>query len=276
MQEHGLTLTDLQIRNIFMFLSAVGVYQYFSVHSVHFTLELTEQSFIEEGLPKYPLEQIEIVDFESNNVVNYTYLPQANPFLTNEFAISAIDASEQTSEIVMAAPVSKREKNKSLIPARQEPSAIPRLLKQAVIWPADAVIFGNDNRNISIDDTYEMRADYFPKNTRYFGFFNQKALRAQGLNENDKEWKDYFARIEHGQVVSPKGETGVKALKPPILTDVKINRQRFGHHLFRWSAKTIGTLNRLLGDHCATQLDSNGTQYKLVDYCWHRPVGPGH
>lgn len=140
------------------------------------------------------------------------------------------------------------------------------------VWFGTYVIMG-DGKTLPPSKIYKIN---FPVKNVYWAFFNENALKNQGLSENSREWKNYQARLESGQVVPAQGHPGIKLLKPPVLSQVRINAQNFGPRLFAWSIKKLDVVYRLLGSECAIQMSSDGRQHRLIDFYWHVSKGPGH
>lgn len=120
-------------------------------------------------------------------------------------------------------------------------------------------------------DAISLQKNYF-----FWAFFNKSALKEQKLSEKDVEWRDYQSTIEKERSVAPTHQSGIKPLKPQIMTHLKINQNDFGDKTFSFMVKKTATLYRLLGSISNQKMSQDGSRHVLVDFCWHWPKGPGH
>lgn len=271
--EHGFVINQSQICNMLLFLLFCGVY-FYGDRWAKFSASLDKEEFASLPFPEYRLEEVKIVNQNTpTSLLKSTFLPRLNYTTATEEPFIEETRSEKT-EI--------RTKKKS-VSSQDQPSQssststanVPKPISHPDLsWSGSSVWFYNETR-LPCANTHPM-SDFFPRNIRYFGFFNQESLRKQGLTPEDVEWKHYEARVQKGTVVRHEGSTGIKSLNPRILSRIKIAGHDFGFTLFSWSAKTVKTEYRLLGRNAATEVSRDGVQHHLVDFCSHWTKGPGH
>ncbi len=239
-----------------------------------------KELFHDLNFPHVQLEEVQIMD-SNYKIKSISYLPNYDPREEEKNLCSPTSWGEGKESY--RKNISKKNTSQFFpANANDSPAPIPSSIKcSPASWSGTTVWFGEKDKDIVLGKSvHEMRAPFFLKEERCFGFFNSKALEIQGLKKQDLEWKNYKARVKKGTVVPRYEKTGIKILKPRILAHPKImyegNKHDFGPTIFYYSAKTIGTVYRLLCRLADIRMSSDGTRYKLYDFCWHCPKGPGH
>lgn len=233
------------------------------------TYELSQRKKIRNSGSEYlNFDQVQIMDCQTYRVQDYTYAPDFNAHHFHE-----LDSKQQTvaddddDEKFLLSPKKRR--------APPAPAAIPRSVAEALSWPRKGLLFADQKGIVTQSEVFPVSNPFFPKNVRYWSFFNGDALKHQHLSEKNEEWQAYDKLIRRGKLVPPKGCNGIKQLKPRVMTDLKIDKHHFGNRLFSFSVKRQDKDYRLLGTLGPTQWKDN-IQHKLIDFAWHWPSGPGH
>lgn len=259
---------EFELRNVAFFVFAAYMYTSLGPRAVSYTLDLDAQEFKSEKDSSFLIEQVDIL--EGQKVIETTYLP----FHTEAYD-SVLEREETKSaekEGLSSAPeVRKKVKKRSPVASLFAPLYAAVSSANPVMWPSPSVLCGGEGV-IAQRDVHAMRAPYFSHKTHYYGFFNAGALQRQGVDLQSEALQQCKMRVENGNVVRPQGESGIKKLQPAMLICPRIAGESLAQFLFRWSAKTVGTVHRLLGHEANIQLDSSGERHVLVDFGYLRKM----
>jgi hypothetical protein len=263
---------EFELRNLVFFVFAAYLYSSLGARFVSYTLDLDAKKFKSEKDYSFLIEQVDIL--EGDKVIETTYLPfhteAYHPVLERKDTKSAENES-----LSLAIGGRSKVKKRSRIESLFAPLYPPISSVNSVMWPSLSLLCGGEGV-VAQRDVHAMRAPYFSHKNHYYGFFNQRALQNQGVDLQSAPLQQCKMRVENGNVVGPTGESGIKKLQPSMLIRPRIEGESLKQFLFRWSAKTVSTVDRLLGHEANIQLDSAGERHVLVDFGYYMAKGPGH
>lgn len=228
------------------------------------------ENILIKDLPKIHLEKVVVKDFK-NNVVGTTYLPNVELVQFPKIEDVAEVRDVKAFKPLIKSPAPKRVKS---IAANNPPYlAIPRPIKsKEITWPGNSVLFGNLKTPICFrnaeekTDAFKMVGAIIPKNIIYYGFFNQHALRTQNFSDQNPDWKTHQAIVKEGDIVGPRGETGIKSLARPEKILMQGQNLNGFFMVCTWETKKKTIASRVLGTTGPTQLSDDGTRHTLVDF----------
>jgi hypothetical protein len=129
-----------------------------------------------------------------------------------------------------------------------------------ISWRSDHLGLKGDITVIPEEKIFPLQGKFIHKH--YYGFFNEDKLSS--LEKTHRE--NYLTILKKGNIVGPKGKSGVKKLGRPIL----ISSPHQEGILYQWSIKIIPQPDRLLGTECdTTQIDKEGKECVLINFCRH-------